>query len=200
MATKLVSPEEAKSFCIVEHDDDEKLIELLLAQAHARLQGYIDRGLDAYERAETYDGGAAALFLRHWPVTSVSSVVDNKGTVSADDNETLDASEYRLDGVTGMLWRTTQHGAKRLWEPGQQRFAVTYTGGLEASANWEDYERDELAATVRDLVSYWYDHRDPALLEDKEGAGTGRKWESFMKSAGLPPAVRAVWDSYVVRG
>ncbi len=199
MAIVLITPEEAKAFLVVEHTDDEKLIDMLLLQAHARLQGYVGRGLDSFSRTETHDGGSAALFLRHWPVASVTSVTDNQGTVGTGDDEALETSEYRLDGTTGMLWRTTQHAGKRLWEPGQERFDVIYVGGMEASDDWADYERDELASSVRDLVSHWYDHRDPGLLEEREGMGIGRRWESFMQSAGLPASVKGVWDTYVVR-
>lgn len=202
MATKLITTDEAKKFIVVEHSDDDKLLASMVERAHARLQGYVRRALDAIERSETFDGGQAALFLTHWPVSSVASVVDNKGTVDTADNETLETTEYRLDGSTGMLWRTSNHGRKRLWEPGQQRFVVTYTGGLAASDLWDDYEREELAASLLDLVAYWYRHRDPALREQRDGMGVSQAWEQMEGPHGprsVPATVRAVWDTYVVR-
>lgn len=200
MAIKLLAKEEAKSFLVIEHADDDKLVETLIQQAHARLQGYLGRGLDAYSRTEEYNGGKAGIFLRHWPVSSVTSVTDQQGTVATGDDEVLETTEYRLEGETGILWRTTHYANKRLWEPGQQRFKVVYTGGMEASTEWDDFERDELAGSLRDLVAYWYRHRDPQLIALLEGAGMGERWEPVTESLGLPMSVKSVWDSYAVRG
>lgn len=68
---------------------------------------------------DSYDGGEDTLQLRV-PVASITSVTESGAT--------LTASDWVLDGSSGILWRGTTTSAQR-WSYGRQNIVVTYVAG-----------------------------------------------------------------------
>ena len=98
----------------------------------------LDRGVGPIVRrtltAETYDGEGTFIQLAHWPVTSVTSVVEDGTTLTSDD--------YYIDTEKGLLYRIQGEFDWR-WEIGRDNVEVTYIAGRYASTATvdEDYKQ-----------------------------------------------------------
>lgn len=103
---------------------DDTTIELLITAASIR----IDQGVGPVVRrtitAETLDGEGTMLQLAHWPVVSVTSVVE--------DGTTLTSDQYRMDYEKGQLHRRLNDWDYP-WEIGLDNIEVTYIAGRFAS-------------------------------------------------------------------
>lgn len=104
----------------------------------------IDRGIGPVVRrtvtADTFDGEGVFIQLRSWPVTTVTTVVE--------DGTTLTSDQYLIDYEKGQLYR--RNGDYDYpWEIGRDNIEVTYTAGRFAST-----------ATV----DAWYKHGCRLLL------------------------------------
>ena len=189
---QLATKAEVKAMLRIEHDEDDALIEMLLGDAHARMQGYLERDLEGEERTEYFDGMVTRFFVRHWPIDNDASLVitDTQGTaVVTDDEVVVAADEYRVDWEKGSIVKTTPHAYRSIWEPGRRRFKVVYTGGIEHDPDYETQIKPTLRRTIVQLVSMWYE-KPIGVSDDREAMGVGRK---FIE--GIPKDITDVWDA-----
>ena|GEM_PF-1621835 len=126
------------------------------------------------------------LILRRFPVVSID-------TVTLDD-VVIDASEYRLDADTGLLYRLTSSGFPGHWRFGKSA-VIAYTAGYTVRADGDPTLPPSLEAAAIELVSsYWHSRgRDP-LLKSEENFGVARfdYWVGAVGASGdLPPGVMA---------
>lgn len=110
----------------------------------SELQGFIDAAVDEVENVigpvtptsytDFLDGGGQTVVLNHYPVVSVSSVLeyDSTGTGTALTSEplggTYDGNGYILDADIGVLRRMTS-GSQAWFLTGTANIAVTYIAG-----------------------------------------------------------------------
>jgi hypothetical protein len=123
----IVSEAEVTAFWPGFDDVDSTAQTLLLAAASAAVRKFCGREFATpASGTELYDGdGSPHLFLRRFPVSSVSAVSVNGASVA----------DYKLDATRGVL---TPGGGKVApwdggrWTAGTQNISVTYTGGPSA--------------------------------------------------------------------
>lgn len=101
--------------------EPDAVITTLIASAQALIELEIGRTVESSARVETLDGGAWSLFLKWWPVTSVTTVTEDAVALTP----TTDFLWYprgkliRVSGGYQTYWRA--------WKP--QSIAVAYVGG-----------------------------------------------------------------------
>lgn len=107
--------------------EPDAVITMLIASAQALIETEIGRTVESANRTETLDGGAWSLFLKWWPVTSITTVTDNAVALTP----TTDFLWYprgkliRVSGGYQQFWRS--------WKP--QGIAVAYVGGYLAGTH-----------------------------------------------------------------
>lgn len=124
--------------------------------------------------AEKHAGGKSALHLRKHPASSITTVVENGATLTAD--------EYTYDATSGLLWRgdgTT--GA--VWHPGPNAVAVTYVAG---ASDVPDEVVEAVLGTARSLV------------EERRGGVRQMADEYAQPSDLIPRRHRLALSSYVL--
>ncbi|AUS10132.1 hypothetical protein C1X05_15715 [Laceyella sacchari] len=129
---------------------EDKVLQHLIAAATAEVEQKHGRGLTYRETVETHSGtGDGKLFLRAYPVVSISSVTVNGAEVPP--------SAYRVEKHTGIL-----HGA---WPAGVDNISVSYKAGY-----WTDFQNPppsmdipmipmDLKHECLELVAYLYENR-----------------------------------------
>lgn len=105
---------------------------------------------------EVHSGGTKSLFLREYPVVSVTTITeyeDTTGTVlSVETNASKPSSAYLLDPATGIIHRRAT-GTSRDFSIGDRNVVVTYQAGRYANTAAVD-ERFKTAARLL-LSHYW---------------------------------------------
>lgn len=129
---------------------------------------------------ELHDGRGPALQLLVLPVLQVTAVREFGGTV--------DAADYVLDGLTGVLTRGTTL-APIAWLPGVQNVAVDYVAGPAGGIVPEDVLQGVLEM-VRHL---WESQRGGSGLPRQQGSDS--EWDP-RASYSVPRRVAELWDPY----
>lgn len=119
---------ECKTLLGISGTADDAVLTLCLRHASAAIERHCRRTIEyaAADRTETYDGGAAEILLRCWPVTSVVSVKEDADGDWAGATALTADTDYRLFAERGALLRLTQ-GAT--WTEGRQTVQAVYRGG-----------------------------------------------------------------------
>lgn len=102
---------------------------------------------------------AESLFLRRTPVTAITSVVQ--------DDVTLDASLYRLDGEIGELFALDSSGYPTVW-CFSKSIIIVYTAGYVLPGNNGQTLPAGIEGAVVELVQdYWFSrNQDPAIKSE----------------------------------
>jgi len=158
----LASLDDTKLFLKITDDEDDELLIKLINQASGFMESFTDRKLKtrAYssalstDRAECwYDGdNSKRLFLRQWPVTSVTSPI----TVSGSDITVAGATDYY--GSTGYV-NYTRRGElfyDNGFDVGKQNVRVSYTAGYLTT----DPEYFELSLLCMELLGVVWTQKD----------------------------------------
>jgi uncharacterized phiE125 gp8 family phage protein len=146
---------------VAEHGEDER-IAALIKQASAIVARRADRTFGKETLSETIRLGmpSAELMLARFPVTSVTSIVE--------DGDTLNASDYELDAESAMLTRIDDD-AVSAWPAA--KIVVSYEAGYDLPDNVP--QEIEQAALVVLKHLYFGTARDPAArAEVIDGAGS----------------------------
>lgn len=157
-AEAIVSLAEAKAHLVVDHGEDDALIESLVAAATAHLDGWsgvLGRALVAQTWRQGFDGFRDCLRLRLGPVADITSVayVDTAGAA-----QTVSTSLYRLLAddlgafvhlAEGMAWPSTACRPDAV--------TVTFVAGTAAA----DVPKPIRLAILM-LVAQWYRAREAA--------------------------------------
>lgn len=112
---------------------------------------------------ETHEGGCDRIWLRHRPVTSITTVTEYSGgtgsTLTAEDYDTLPSDAYAADPChtgtatfSGRLWRRSG-GSPSCFPAGPQAVRVTYVAGRYADTASVDPLFKEAAAVM--LKNAW---------------------------------------------
>jgi hypothetical protein len=130
---------------------------------------------------------ADCLVLSRMPVTSITTVVENGVTLTADD--------YEFDVATGFLWRLDGEDNRSCWS--SSKIVVTYVAGYELLATLPyDIER---ACITLVKQSYFAKTRDPMVKAvDLPGLERTEYWVGSVPgdSSTLPDEVQALLNPY----
>jgi len=156
-----VSLEEAKQYCRVNHDDENSLIESLLAAAVGYLDGpsgILGRAIIEQEWLLELDAWPNRLALPIEPVTNVAvSYINTSGTeTTVPENQLVitDAPSARtvlewVDGIQAPELKNARYPVK-----------VTITAGFGAAADVDE----GLKVAIKMLVGHWYDNRETVVM------------------------------------
>jgi len=169
---------------------DEWLADIIHEESET-FAGLTKRVLAEETVSETFDlkqTGLGLEFLRlsRYPTTSIT-------TVDVDDTE-VDAADYRLDGIKGMLFRISGT-AKVRWTGSVA--TITYRGGYELLGTLP--RRIESAVLTMVRARWFGGRRDPAIRSE-EAYGVQRLIYSAGTTGsgqGLPPDVQSAVDYYM---
>ena len=118
----LVGLAEARSWLNMGSPDHDALILRALSKATEVAEQWTGETFRRTTFTEVLDGGDRSLRLLRYPVLSVSQVVEDSTTLTADD--------WTLDQAVGLLKRGGPTSCLR-WAPGWQNITVTYVAGYE---------------------------------------------------------------------
>lgn len=104
--------------------EPDSVVTALIADAQALIEAEVGRTLESVSRSETFDGGRWSIFLEHWPVTAIATVVEDGVTlvVNTDYKFQPNGKLLRVSGGHQIYWKATK----------PQSVVVTYTGGYIA--------------------------------------------------------------------
>lgn len=153
---------------VITLDDAKSVLGITDTSKDALLQSYVDgvtpvveylsSDIDQTDYTETYDGGRVQIMLLHYPVISVSSVIESYGsnyvrTLTADDifsGAAVDAYAYTLDDAdTGALTRRAA-GVAVNFAPGRRNIQVVYTAGRAVVPG-------NLRLAALEMVRFWWE-------------------------------------------
>jgi uncharacterized phiE125 gp8 family phage protein len=112
----LITLAEAKSHLNIEGDADDAELTTFITVSSDLVEEAANRVWRTTSYTEYHDGGTRDLVLLHSPVSSITSITDQGGTV--------DAAEYRLHASTGLIHRLAQP-----FIGGREEVVVTYVAG-----------------------------------------------------------------------
>ncbi len=176
-----ISLEDAKLYCRVDHDDEDSLIESLIAAAVGYLDGpsgILGRAIIEQEWLLELDAWPNRLALPIEPVSSVTvQYLDKIGTATdVPENQLviIDAPSARtvlewVDGFQAPELSDTRYPVK-----------ITITAGFGAAAD----VTEGIKVAIKMMVGHWYDNRETVVLG--------------MSVAELPMAVNALLARYRV--
>lgn len=171
----------------IDTDAHDELLAAKILEASSDIEAQCRRSFALAGYTERVWGGDACteyLVLRQYPVASITSV-----TV---DDVAIDASEYRLDPETGMLYRLDV-GGRPCWWSWCKDVVIVYSGGYELPGTENPTLPAVLqAACIELMTQYWTARgRDPSIRsEDIPGIGTISYWVGAVGESGeLPPSV-----------
>lgn len=161
------------SYAIVQLDVLKEALQLTGTTHDERLNGYINRATDIIESYigfrpylttytnEVYSGvGSRELTLRHWPVTTLTSLSNATGDFSNPNWEAIDSSDYSLKT------NANDRGIVYLggFYQGVNNYRATYTAGYTTIPH-------DLQEAAIEMVSYLFNRRrvTPGLRSESLG-------------------------------
>lgn len=175
-----------KNHLDIHHKADDILLYEFIEGAQKRFEGYVNRPIyGTTEEVEHFHGGTR-LITTYFPF--------DPSRVTVEDvvrENTLSDDEVHVEIETGFIFRTGENTRKQTrFEKGINRWKVSYYPGLEFHPRWDDYMREHIATSLRDLIADWYENRAPILGEERFGGGSVISYRNLP----LSHRVKAVWD------
>lgn len=119
----LTTLENLKVFLGVTSNAEDSLLGILLAGASSGIETYCARKFASSSHVERQSGkGGLSIFLRNYPVTAVSKIEANTGTISVPAWTTISPDSYYVNEDTGEV-QFTDNTAR-----GLGHYRVSYTG------------------------------------------------------------------------
>ncbi len=143
-----------------EHDP---LLDTLVDAATVAIEKHIQSPVIQRSFTEDYSGGvtdsclggAKRIYLRQYPIVSVTSITD-------DNSETIGAADYTIVAQRGILENDG------VWERPEGRWTIVYTAGLFAAV--EDVTEDIQLAAHRLIAIWFHDSRQPVTAASGPGS------------------------------
>ena len=193
----LLAVDDVKDALGVDHEADDEHLANLISDGESLMTRFIGTTLLGTAHTELFDGRVSKFFLTHAPVKAGSVTITNLSTPEdATDDEVLAANEYRVglqDGVIQKISSLGYGGRAVYFAPGERRWQVAYTAGLEYGEDWEE-DQNALRASLRDLVVTLYNNPDPRISQERFGTGTGVS----LDRAAVPERVLHTWENFQV--
>jgi hypothetical protein len=123
-------------------DPDDVVVAALITSAQALIEAEVGRTLESDDREETFDGGRIMYFLNYWPVTEITTLIE--------DGETLTETDDFLFYPNGKLVRMS-NGQQVTWTRKRQAIEVEYVGGYLSPIH--DAELEHLKSVCAEIVA-----------------------------------------------
>ncbi len=189
-----------KAALLITGTGDDTLLTRLLDGADAFIAQHTGRDFAGGTFTETHPAGRSVLFLRNYPVTSVTSVkVDparqfGSDTVRAADTYVLHADRGLIESLTGPFL-PPRSGVRDDWPAAVQVVYATATSAVPV----------QVKDAFNQLVAHWYrqvktfsDQEYQMLLERTEGTDT-KVWSwSLARGLQMPPGALELLEAYRV--
>lgn len=189
-----------KAALLITVDTDDTLLARLMNGADAFIAQHTGRNFDGGTFTELHPAGRGVLFLRNFPVTSVTSVkVDparqfGSDTVRAADTYVLHADRGLIESLTGPFL-TPRSGVRDDWPAAAQVVYATATASVPAPVK----------EAFTQLISHWFrqaktfaEQEYQMLIQRTEDADAkGWSW-SLTNGLKLPPGVLQLLQPYRV--
>jgi hypothetical protein len=175
--------------------DDDGLLTQLQKAADGYIETYCGRNFRGGTFTEFHPGGRSLVFLKNWPVATVTSLRVDEGGEYDDDTE-MPTSEYRVHPERGVIECLEVSFVPRLsgYDPGPNAFPravrVTYT-------TLTDEVPDVVARASVELIGHWYRQaKTYAATEQKNVIQVDGTIYPFGQSIGfkIPDVVRAMLE------
>lgn len=185
----ILSLTEAKDFLRIRGTsaaDDDRLQDFLLA-AEAVAEFYAG-DLVGGTYTEGHDGGDVAIYTRHTPIQSVTSLTEYIGSIvytltNQPLGRSVDAWGYTIDDPeAGRIVRRSASGMTWRFVPGQGNVSITYTTGRAAIP-------PQVVTAVEFIVQHLWQTQRGAMPMGGSGAGDG---ESMVPGVGYAIPNRAI--------
>jgi len=163
----------AKSFCRVDNDELDTLVQAMLDGAESFVGGQCNIGLGQEVVTELVDGGGFRLTVTRNPIVSLTSITDmeTEDELSEDDYELRDGIIVRADDCR--------------WDKGINNYQVVYVGGYSAAE--EGYEElpgepipPAIIMAVLQLVARSFENRGGKVSEG--AAGWSAQWQNLWQT------------------
>ena len=160
-----ISENEFKEWAQIDVDESINLENWIL-QGQDIIEKYLDRHIEQANYTEKYDGGNQFIFLKNYPVSSISSV--------KEDDITLDSSEYGFT-ETGILYLKDRN-----FSEGIQNVEVSYTAGY---SEIPDSLKRALTIVVQNLIAYAVRPTDLPTSQGMEGMSINYSKDEILTDA-----------------
>jgi len=139
-----VSRADAKAWAIIDHINDDALIDTLITEVRNAIENKTKKSLVKREvTVVAYLNGQFK--LPYGPVRSIDSVVFNYGTIS----ETLTTAEYSTIGLDNKIFCPKKCGT----------YQITFTAGYGQEGDFDTPVPDDLKNGIKQEIAYRYEHR-----------------------------------------
>jgi uncharacterized phiE125 gp8 family phage protein len=175
-----VSLSEVKSFLRIDGSDEDNDLNMFIAAATQQAQDFAGRQFVTATRTLYMDGFGDKNYLRNWailiPRPPLSSVTSIKYLDSAGDEQTVTASNYRVDTksqpgrittIDSYSWPATQGVTGDVY--------IEYVCGYGAASSVPDTYR----TAILQGIGHWYENRE-AAMPGSIATKTPFAWESLL--------------------
>lgn len=148
-----VSLAQAKLHCRIDGNDEDALVEGLIAAATEHVELYTGRAIVSQTWEAVYDAFSDAMVLPKGPVTAITSV---KYFDTAGAEQTVTDTNYRLDSASDPQWLV--RAADYTWpdvSDGVNNVVIRFVAGYATVP-------EALKQAILLLVGQWYDNRSAA--------------------------------------
>jgi len=168
-----ISENEFKEWAQIDVDESITLENWIL-QGQDIIEKYLDRNIEQANYTEKHDGGNQFVFLKNYPVSSITSV--------KEDDIILDSSEYGFT-ETGILYLKDRN-----FSEGIQNIEVSYTAGY---SEIPDSLKRALTIVVQNLIAYAVRPTDLPTSQGMEGMSV-----NYSKDEILTDAVKKILNPF----
>lgn len=167
----LITLEDAKAMLGITSSENDSLIESLIEEAQIVVETYIWRAIESGEITDILDGsGEQIINLPNFPVSTLTSIEYNSGTLSSPSWTSFDADGYSLKGSTGQI-RFTNPIPK-----GFSNIKVVYEAGYaEGEVPWD------IILALKRIVSFYWNTRDSGGISSESVDGSSVSFDSTKK-------------------
>lgn len=185
----LTTKEKVKAELGITSNNDDALIDELIQQQSAAAADYCNRTFAQQTYIETIRlvDCRDLIVLRHRPIVSITSVVEDGTTLTEDD-------DYEVDEDAAILYRLVDD-ERQHWLAA--KYVITYAAGYALIG---DLPRGIEEAVRRMVKAAWFARSRDPLVKQVEVAGISSRsyWVGSAPGAteGLPPDIRALLDPH----
>ena len=179
MSLYIVTLAEMKATLGIADTVDDAVLTDWLEGVQGRVDGFLGRLLlEASGAQEILDGGETSLFVKRWPIESVSEIVINGDQDWTDANSILDSDDYLVNHRRGSIL----YGRGRSpWPDALQSIRVTYTGGMfnsdttAANSYVTESDRESVRRAVYMQAGFEWRNRETLGITQINASGVGKQ-------------------------
>lgn len=184
MGANLVTLAEYKAYAGITSTNQDAQINSIIPKVSQLIKTICRRTFVDYvndSKEEIYSGGWDKIFLKEYPILSISSV-ETSVDYGATYTELVEFTDYVLDAEDGTLAAIIPPFPKMV-----NGYKITYTAGYESLP-------EDLKLAVLDLVTYYI--KNDASIHSPKAPGTNSVQIEYITTSNLPAHIRRVLYLY----